>query len=83
METLAKKFNFTINYQSFRQSTWSYLYDNLTNEEIDFVIGGTVMTTERLEKVHYLYPHLYDKFTFATSPSIANLDHFDLNIADG
>ena len=80
METLAKKFNFTINYQSFRQSTWSYLYDNLTNEEIDFVIGGTVMTTERLEKVHYLYPHLYDKFTFATSPSIANLDHFDLNI---
>ncbi|XP_075675599.1 uncharacterized protein LOC113798633 [Dermatophagoides pteronyssinus] len=80
METLAKKFNFTINYQSFRQSTWSYLYDNLTNEEIDFVIGGTVMTTERLEKVHYLYPHIFDKFTFATSPSIANLNHFDLNI---
>ena len=80
METFAKKFNFTINYQSFRQSTWSNLYDNLTNGDIDFGMGGTVITAERFEKVSYLYPHIFDKFTFATSPSIANLDHFDLNI---
>uniref|UniRef100_A0A6P6YHK4 Uncharacterized protein LOC113798633 n=1 Tax=Dermatophagoides pteronyssinus TaxID=6956 RepID=A0A6P6YHK4_DERPT len=80
METFAKKFNFTINYQNFRQSSWSNLYDNLTNGDIDFGMGGTVITAERFEKVSYLYPHIFDKFTFATSPSIANLNHFDLNI---
>ncbi|OTF73372.1 hypothetical protein BLA29_002980 [Euroglyphus maynei] len=80
MKTMAIKFNFTINYQNFERSTWSDLYGNITAKQIDFGMGGTVMTADRLEKVGYLYPHFIDKFTFATSPSVANTNQFDLNI---
>ncbi|XP_075675617.1 uncharacterized protein LOC113798585 [Dermatophagoides pteronyssinus] len=63
--TLASYFNFTIEYNHYGNKTWIDLYTGIEQGEIDFGIGGTMMTSERNEKFHFLYPHFLERVTFA------------------
>ncbi|OTF72081.1 hypothetical protein BLA29_007242, partial [Euroglyphus maynei] len=74
MLILSSYFNFTIEYNNFGNMTWDGLYTSLEKEHIDFGMGGTMMTADRIEHFQFLYPHFLEQVTFAILPPSSRLN---------